>query len=198
MEKVYLSGPITNTPDAPERFAKAEEFYTSRGYEVVNPLKYNHVDTAWEVAMRKDIELLMQCQAIAMLPGWQASRGALLEHYLASQLGMRMLYLYEPMPPKELVFRAIEDMYGYTPSDLKSADRNTRLMDARRIAASLLREKTNYTYSHLGLMLNRDYTTVIYLVKSCAQLRETDRSFATHYNAVRELTLNYLSYEERC
>lgn len=66
----------------------------SVGHEIVNPAEIN-VDPAkgWEDSMRADIAELVTCQAIAMLPGWQQSRGATLEHHIATQLGLEVIHL---------------------------------------------------------------------------------------------------------
>ena len=38
--------------------------------------------------MRADIAVLVTCESVAMLDGWTASRGARLEHHIATELGM--------------------------------------------------------------------------------------------------------------
>ena len=38
--------------------------------------------------MRRDIAALMDCDGIMMLPGWEKSRGALIEHWVALELKM--------------------------------------------------------------------------------------------------------------
>jgi len=43
--------------------------------------------------MRADITELVKYEAIAMLPGWQLSRGATLEHHIATQLGLKVINL---------------------------------------------------------------------------------------------------------
>ena len=40
-EHIYISGPITGTPDYMERFEKAEKELTENGYSVINPAKVN-------------------------------------------------------------------------------------------------------------------------------------------------------------
>lgn len=41
----------------------------------------------WEDYLRRDILSLMECQTIHMLPGWTRSKGARLEHHIATTLG---------------------------------------------------------------------------------------------------------------
>lgn len=45
----------------------------------------------WADYLRKDlIAMLTDCTAVATLPGWESSRGALLEVHVAGALGMRV------------------------------------------------------------------------------------------------------------
>lgn len=58
------------------------------GYEVINPAEINAGHGAdWLACMRNDIKHLVDCDAIAMLEGWQTSRGARLEYTIALILG---------------------------------------------------------------------------------------------------------------
>lgn len=92
--KVYIAGPITNTPDFRERFAKGCEKVVALGFTAVSPVTDNPNDMGdpkdWAFYMRKDIPLLLNCDGIYMLNGWENSRGARLEHYIAQQLSMRI------------------------------------------------------------------------------------------------------------
>jgi len=47
-------------------------------------------DTEWEDQMGQDIAMLLRCDAIYMLPGWQQSEGATLEYLIARQRRMRI------------------------------------------------------------------------------------------------------------
>jgi hypothetical protein len=43
--------------------------------------------------MRDAIRLLVECDAVALLPGWASSKGANLEYQVACGLGMEIRYL---------------------------------------------------------------------------------------------------------
>ena len=43
----------------------------------------------WAEYMRTDLRALLDCEAIALLPGWEQSRGARCEVSIAEDLGMR-------------------------------------------------------------------------------------------------------------
>jgi hypothetical protein len=88
--KVYLAGPMTGYPNLnfPAFHAEAGRL-RGLGYEVVNPAEITlDPDASWRAAMTADIKHLVDCDAIAMLPGWQDSRGARLEHTIALSLGL--------------------------------------------------------------------------------------------------------------
>lgn len=88
--KIYISGPITGY-DREERkrtFAAAAKHYEDLGYKAVNPMEGEEEGLEWEDYMRRDIEKLCKCDAIAMLPGWEDSKGARLEYEVAMALGM--------------------------------------------------------------------------------------------------------------
>jgi len=91
MTKIYLSGPMTGHPDLnfPAFHAAAAEL-RAKGHTVINPAeKQDEVKPGmtWEDYMRQDIRLMMDCDAIHMLPGWRGSRGARLELHIAKELG---------------------------------------------------------------------------------------------------------------
>ena len=98
--KIYISGPISNDPYHREAFDKAELYLSNLGYKVINPLdipekQFNGPDKdikLWNYFMRKSIKLLMDCDQIYMLEKWEESRGAKIEHQLATDLSMPRMY----------------------------------------------------------------------------------------------------------
>ena len=95
MLRIYISGPMTGKPDLNfPAFHAAAAFIRREGVEVVNPAELNlDPGLTWEQCLRTDLMHLLSCQAIAMLPGWQLSRGARLEHHVAEQLGLNVITL---------------------------------------------------------------------------------------------------------
>jgi hypothetical protein len=87
---IYISGPMTGLPELNfPAFNAAAAQLRSLGYGVVNPAEFGEGEgKTWADYMRKDIKALMDCTHVAVLPGWENSKGARVEVYLAGQLGM--------------------------------------------------------------------------------------------------------------
>jgi hypothetical protein len=98
--KVYISGKISGTSlsETRKRFASVAKAMKRLGYEPVNPLEngLSEHDT-WEAQIAKDIADLLQCKAIYMLQGWQDSKGARIEHYIAIEIGLPIMYEIEKL-----------------------------------------------------------------------------------------------------
>lgn len=95
--KVYISGPITGV-DFGNRFAFscASNALELCGYEAVDPSKVQLDDEAtWADYMRADLKLLLDCDYIYMLEGWEDSKGARIERELAENLGIEGIDLDE-------------------------------------------------------------------------------------------------------
>lgn len=92
MKTIYLSGPMSGHPDHnhPAFHAEADRL-RAHGYQVINPAEINVEGGAWHDCLRADIRALMDCDTIALLPGWEASQGAHLELHIAHRVGMRVV-----------------------------------------------------------------------------------------------------------
>jgi len=94
--KVYISGQISNLPieEAKENFRKAEDILRKKGFEPVNPFNSGLPVTAtWHEHMRADIKMMLECDAICLLPNWERSQGARLEEHIAMRLSMACMIL---------------------------------------------------------------------------------------------------------
>ncbi len=92
--RVYLAGPMTGYAEFnfPAFNAEAARL-RSAGFDVVNPADHGIVDGAgWCDYLRYDIAQLSRCESIHFLPGWEKSKGALLERSIAVSLGMPMTF----------------------------------------------------------------------------------------------------------
>ena len=99
--KVYLCGPMTGYVDHNRpAFHAAAAHLRARGWEVVNPAELDEsmdVD-GWghEMFMRRDLRLLLDCDAIYPLPGSDYSPGARLELSVAAGTGLVELWDDDP------------------------------------------------------------------------------------------------------
>lgn len=90
-KKIYISGPISGH-DIEERraaFAAVERMLREEGLEVVNPLKVAFPEgCTHEQYMRVDIALLIGCDYIYLMKGWDESLGASTEFVVATIAGI--------------------------------------------------------------------------------------------------------------
>lgn len=93
MKRIYIAGPMTGLPEFNyPAFKAAAERLRALGYDVENPAENPEPHCgSWLGYMRMAIRQLSQCDGVAMLPGWETSRGARIEHQLAKQLGLMVL-----------------------------------------------------------------------------------------------------------
>lgn len=96
MKNIYIAGPMSGYPqfNYPAFFEAASE-WRRRGWEVFNPAIHQPdaeiidrltPDEIRAYFMRLDIPWVMQADAIAMLPGWKDSPGAMVEYSIADIL----------------------------------------------------------------------------------------------------------------
>ena len=92
-ERVYISGPMSGLDRwlYMEMFRRAEQSLRSRGYhKIVNPIRVWVCRWPWlykvigyRLTLLYDLWLLMRCDQIYKLPGWQKSKGANIESCVA-------------------------------------------------------------------------------------------------------------------
>ena len=109
MTKVYIAGPMSGMKDFNfPAFFEAERQLEKLGYEVINPA---HNDGAtvqealesagtpespnnlWSYYMKRDLPHVMDVDMLCLLPGWQKSKGAMLEVTVAKALGLPLMVL---------------------------------------------------------------------------------------------------------
>jgi hypothetical protein len=92
-EKLYISGPMTGIKDHNfPAFNCLAAKLRAHGYEVVNPTELDNADTtkSWGDYMKRDIPLIVECDGVVLLDGWEESRGAKIEVFLAISLKMKI------------------------------------------------------------------------------------------------------------
>lgn len=88
-KKIYIAGKVTGLPqdEVIEKFSEAKQKIEALGFEAINPLEVvGDWQTPWNKAMRMCIAKLTECDAIALIPDWSSSKGAIIEYEIAQQL----------------------------------------------------------------------------------------------------------------
>jgi hypothetical protein len=106
---VYIAGPMSGYPEWNfPAFFDAERRLLARGYAVANPARYDRDQLGFDPttdmldtvknkdyflreSLRWDFEQLTQADAIHMLAGWEASKGATAEKLIAEKLGLQVI-----------------------------------------------------------------------------------------------------------
>ena len=93
--KIYISGKITGL-EPEDAFNNFEQASTEvcHEYEPIHTMqKYRNIPGwGWKEYMVVSIELLLSCHAIYMLTNWKDSKGARIEHSIATEMGMVIEY----------------------------------------------------------------------------------------------------------
>lgn len=99
--RIYLSGPMRGYPDYNKpAFAKATAELRRQGHFVFSPgendeiLAKRGIEVNERTCFEVDIQYICRyADAIAMMPGWEGSKGARAEKALAEALGLEVMYL---------------------------------------------------------------------------------------------------------
>lgn len=89
----YLSGPMTGLKDYNfPAFEETKKTLEELGLYVLSPHEVSK-QNSWEAYMKTALIRLCYCTDMCMLPGWENSRGAKIEHTIAKELAMPIYYL---------------------------------------------------------------------------------------------------------
>lgn len=117
--KIYIAGPMTGYPKLnSDAFSEVAEAFREAGFDVFNPVDHDIAlyGQEWiedhtgendeELAEKFDFDygatladelhwICTYANAVAMLPGWEHSKGARAEHAAAVACGLKIFYLSE-------------------------------------------------------------------------------------------------------
>lgn len=90
MTTLYVAGPMTGYPDFNyPAFNEAARALVHCGFHVLNPARRGTRDEwTWVDYMRPALRDVADCDGIAVLPGWERSKGAALEVSIAVALDL--------------------------------------------------------------------------------------------------------------
>lgn len=91
--KLYLAGPMTGLPGLNfPAFHAAAEALRARGYQVFNPAELGFGENDYRPALTACLAWICgEAEALAVLPGWEKSKGAQAEVATAYALGLQVL-----------------------------------------------------------------------------------------------------------
>ncbi len=96
-KSVYISAPITGVDKAEsdKAFFQGIELAGILGYDRIIDPRQNGLpkDAPWSKHMAVDITRLVSCDAIILCRGWVKSRGCRLEHHIALELGIQIIFV---------------------------------------------------------------------------------------------------------
>lgn len=95
--KVYIAGPMTGLPEFNyPAFRDASARLAALGHHVEDPsTNVNPTPDDYHGWLRAGLLQLIDCEGIALLPGWEASGGARLEVNVGATLGLHVRPLSE-------------------------------------------------------------------------------------------------------
>lgn len=101
--KYYLAGPMSGYPKYNfPNFDLACKDLRIREMEILSPHEINHGENEntrgslpYEHYLKAGLKLLLECDSIILLPGWEYSNGAVLEMKVATRLNYSR-YTYDP------------------------------------------------------------------------------------------------------
>lgn len=135
----YIAGPMTGYPEWNEpAFRAMAKRLRALGIPVISPNELHAPDPekSREWYLRRDLEVVVaKCNRVVFLPGWERSWGATLEHHVAKELAMELVYPHEF---NAWVKRFIKDQTNYT-SEAAAASRHADEVMATQMQKKLER-----------------------------------------------------------
>lgn len=202
-QRVYISGPITGDPDARTRFRNAEGLKVNEGFDVMNPFDNGVNDgSAWEEHMIADIRMLMLCDTIFMLNGWQSSKGARIEFKIAEEMGMDIQF--ESFQDQQrfigvkndkfatMVKASIREVMG-TDFDQQRNDSKSRDVFFMRMIFTYHCREIGMTLKQIKTYIHRDHTTMLHYLKRYRDEFKYNSEFRDIANRVSNLLSKFVS-----
>lgn len=168
--KIYISGKISGLQfsEVKEKFYDAQALLEEIGFEVVNPLDSGlGSEASWRQHMVRDIEMLLECDAIYMMDNWIDSRGASIEYDVANRMGMDVWFETNVIRENKNVLRiqnAIHEVTGMKLGDYSTKSRKRDGFFARMIFVHHCR-RMKLTLTKIAKFVHRDHSSMLHLLK---------------------------------
>lgn len=121
--RVYVAGAMTGYKSFGwPAFNEAAEGLRALGHEVRNPAEMGHIEGgSWSDYLKRDLRNVLEVDAVAVLPGWDTSKGARLEVHVALELGLRVLPIAVMLDPAAIDETFVMNAHdGTLPTGLES------------------------------------------------------------------------------
>lgn len=102
--RYYLAGPMTGLPKYGfDIFERAAARLRHEGFNIASPHEIDHGESEenrgslkYQDYIRAGLKLLLECDAIILMTGWESSGGCMTELYVAYASDMKV-YFYNPL-----------------------------------------------------------------------------------------------------
>lgn len=153
-----------------------------------------HVPIFCDGSVAEKIKKMVECDAVAFLPGCENDDFTQIGILVAKAAGLNY---YNPdhfrqMINVNLIIDEVLKEYCIGIDELVSRCRKREICDARRIASKIIKEGQKLSLSQVGKIIKRDHASIHQNIKTANELLETNREFREHYNAVNSRVLNTL------
>lgn len=91
-KRIYISGAISgfDIDERKKEFKRIEDILKQKGFNVENPFDNGLPDSmSYQDHMREDLKMLLKCDYIYLMDGWEKSNGAKLEQKIAFNCGIK-------------------------------------------------------------------------------------------------------------
>jgi len=125
--KVYIAGPIAGYEDLNRKqFESAVKILTELGHKPVNPHDVpplDHGDApckgeptqnnghSYGCYMIPDLQALLTCDGYTLLPGWEKSKGAVVEQQVAKICGLTLIDVFNVNSSREEFYDGVRDRF---------------------------------------------------------------------------------------
>ena len=84
-----------------------------------------------------------------------------------------------------IVFREVKAEYGVTAAQIKSKTRMSHIREARQVFTQLMREHSSMTLEDIGMMVNRDHSTISTTTKVVQDQIDTNAGYRKRYSRIK-------------
>ena len=134
--KIYISGPMSGIENSNfDAFNEFEKKFDPEMVKFENPAKPGHIEGyEWKDYLKMALTMMLECDTVVLLEGWQNSKGCLLELHVAKSLDMRIFKV------------TMEDEYSVFLKPIESDDYDVE--DVLLEANNLVYGSRQASYSH--------------------------------------------------